>query len=628
MAKKLVQFEQLQKLTQGLYGKLHQELLDHDVKIDAHTTAITNALVEVNNEIAKKANQTDLTAEIDRAKAAEKANADAIKDLQDANTAGGAVANAIQAAKDAADAAQADVNALKGKVGTVADGKTVVGLIAEAKAQADKGVADAAAAQTTANENAQAITNMKDESVEGSLAKKIKTNADEIAAINNTDTGILAQAKADAEAKYATKGDLSGVSSRVTAAESDIDTIETALGKDAQGNIKSVDTRIQEAVNGVTDGALKEAQDDIAALEGKMATAEGNITSVTAKANANASAIEAINNADTGILKQAKGYTDQKVADLVNGAPDAMDTLNELAKAITDHQTVYDAYVQTVSTNLAKKVDVTTYETKVQALENADTALQGRATALEGIVGKKANEDGDATGLCKDVAKNTSDIAANKTAISALQGAIGSVKEVAAKDVLDAVSGRVETVETKVDNLETAVGKKAAGETPASGLYKEIADEATRAQGIEAGLRKDVDALKNTVGDAGKGLVKDVDDLQSAVANLQTSNHTHDNKTTLDAITATVKQGYDDAVAKVTGDAATEGTIANAKKAGTDAQAAVDGLKLGVDLTDDTKAVVQLKNKANAVQNSIEIVYPYEFVTDDEINALIAGLGK
>ena len=159
-------------------------------------------------------------------------------------------------------------------------------------------------------------------------------------------------------------------------------------------------------------------------------------------------------------------------------------------------------------------------------------------------------------------------------------------------------------------------------------MYREIADEAKRAGDVEAGLRTDVNALKNTVGDASKGLVKDVDALEKAVATLQGTDHTHENKATLDAITADVKTGYDNAVAKVTGDATTEGTIANAKKAGTDAKAAVDGLKLGVDLTDDTKAVVQLKTSANAVQSSVEIVYPYEFVSDQEIQAIIDGLGK
>ena len=475
----------------------------------------------------------------------------------------------------------------------------------DAKADATDLTAEIDRAKAAEKANADAIAIIKgEENVEGSIKKALK------------------DAKDDAKAQYATKGTVSGIDTRLTAAESDIDKIEVALGKDAQGNIKSVDTRIQEAVNGVTGGALKEAQNDIAALEGRMDTAEGNITSVTTKANANASAIEAINDADTGILKQAKSYADTKVANLVNGAPEAMDTLNELAQAITTHQGVYDAYVKTVSDKLAGKVDVETYNTKVQALENADTALDGRLDALETTVGKEV--DGVKSGLVKDVADNTAGIAANAKDIDALQAAVGKVTEVAAAEALRAVEGKVTGLESKVG----APAKDGETPTPATGLYKVIADEAARAKEAETGLDGRVDALETTVGSAAKGLVKDVDDLQSAVATLQTSNHTHANKAELDKFATGDKAKLDDAVAKVTGDDATEGTIANAKKAGTDAQAAVNGLKLGVDLSDDTKAVVQLKNKSDAVQNSIEIVYPYEFVTDAEINKLIGDLGK
>ena len=595
MAKKLVRFEQLQKLTQGLYTKLHGE-------VQAHTTAVAAVL----EDDAKKI----------------KANADAIKALQDANAEGGAVANAIKEAKDAANAAQADVDALEGKVGTVADGKTVVGLIADAKAQADKGVADAAAAQGTAN---QAVSDLAAEvqrakGAEQALAGRLDViEGDGAGSVNKA----LADAKDYADGKFATQAALGVLDGRVGTAESDIDTIEVALGKTEDGTIKSVDARIQEAVKGVGDGAIKDAQDDIAALETRMDTAEGKISAVESKAAANQAAIEAINNADTGILKQAKTYADQKVTDLVNGAPEAMDTLNELAQAITDHQTVYDAYVKTVSENLAKKVDATTYDAKVQTLEAADTALQGRAAALETLVGKKAEGEHEATGLVKDVAKNTADIATNAADIDALQAAVGKVTEVAAAEALRAVEG-------KVTGLETAVGAPAKdGETPtpATGLYKAVADEAARAKGVEAGLDGRVGTLETTVGSAASGLVKDVDDLQKAVTALEGTDHTHANQEELDKFADGDKAALDNAVAKVTGAATVPGSIAEAKKAGDDAQAAVNGLKLGVDLSDDTKAVVQLKDKADAVKSSIEIVYPYEFVTDAEIQAIIDGLG-
>ena len=50
-------------------------------------------------------------------------------------------------------------------------------------------------------------------------------------------------------------------------------------------------------------------------------------------------------------------YVDEAIADLVNSAPQAMDTLKELADAIEKHEDVYKAYVQEVSTQLASKAE-------------------------------------------------------------------------------------------------------------------------------------------------------------------------------------------------------------------------------------------------------------------------------
>ncbi len=132
--------------------------------------------------IGKKADQTALTAEIDRAKAAEEANANAItaikdgttidsfKDVEDALATKQAVGDyatkaeaqgyadakdtAIAAAKKAGDDAQADVDALEAKVGTVTEGKTVVEMIADAQTAATY---DDTAIKASIKDNADAI---------------------------------------------------------------------------------------------------------------------------------------------------------------------------------------------------------------------------------------------------------------------------------------------------------------------------------------------------------------------------------------------------------------------------------------------------------------------------------------
>ena len=72
---------------------------------------------------------------------------------------------------------------------------------------------------------------------------------------------------------------------------------------------------------------------------------------------------------DADVLEAAKQHADDAVAALVDSAPDTMNTLQELAKAITDHQDVYDAYVETVEEDIAAAQSAA--ETKAAELDAA-----------------------------------------------------------------------------------------------------------------------------------------------------------------------------------------------------------------------------------------------------------------
>ena len=63
--------------------------------------------------------------------------------------------------------------------------------------------------------------------------------------------------------------------------------------------------------------------------------------------------ISALQTTDTNNLKAAKDYTDTKVAALVDSAPEALDTLNELAAALGDDPN----FAATMATNLGNKAD-------------------------------------------------------------------------------------------------------------------------------------------------------------------------------------------------------------------------------------------------------------------------------
>ena len=59
-------------------------------------------------------------------------------------------------------------------------------------------------------------------------------------------------------------------------------------------------------------------------------------------------------------LSSAKDYTDNKIADLINGAPETMDTLKEVADAISANKTVVEALNEAIGTR-AKEADLTAH---------------------------------------------------------------------------------------------------------------------------------------------------------------------------------------------------------------------------------------------------------------------------
>ena len=103
----------------------------------------------------------------------------------------------------------------------------------------------------------------------------------------------------------------------------------------------------------------------------------GKIEDINETINSNVSTLNtAIATAKSGAISESKSYTDTAIANLVDSAPEAMNTLNELAKAIGDHQTEYEAYVATVSANIA-----TAKNEAIAEADEKDTALHTTISA-------------------------------------------------------------------------------------------------------------------------------------------------------------------------------------------------------------------------------------------------------
>ena len=193
---------------------------------------------------------------------------------------------------------------------------------------------------------------------------------------------------------------------------------------------------------------------------------------VDAKAAANAAAIAAINNAETGILKQAKDYADTidtdlqkqidnrveleaytaKVKELVDADKEFTKNIADIDAAVKGLQTqmgegdfgVLDALVKEIKTDYAAE-DARLQGLIEQAQGEVD-AVESRAEALEQKVGQDAAEGQPATGLFAEVDKVASDLALEVTRASAA--------EVANTNAINALDERMDQAELDIDNLQ------------------------------------------------------------------------------------------------------------------------------------------------------------------------------
>lgn len=253
----------------------------NDPKVAANATAAAEAKTAAENAQAaadaaqNTANSKTTMAEVEAKGYATKTEAQGYANAKD---------TAIAEAKAVGEAAQSDVDALKAKVGTVADGKTVVKMIEEAQAAATyddtqvkadiaanaetiggvKGRLDTFLADADLTENA--IDTLKE------LQTYITEHGTEAAGWTNkitaNETAIAEEAKT---ARAAEEANATGVTEAKTAAataQSDVDAIKADYLKTAdkttlQGSIDAVSSRVKDIEDkNVSDGATKVEKSD------------------------------------------------------------------------------------------------------------------------------------------------------------------------------------------------------------------------------------------------------------------------------------------------------------------------------------------------------------------------------
>ena len=517
-------------------------------------------------------------------------------------------------AHDVADL-QTKVASLIEKVGAAKEGETAAtglyALIEAAQKQADKGVADAKAADdkaAAAQTDVDALEEVVGADDTTGLRKRIKTNEDAITTLNGTGEGSVTKAVNDAIDAFATKATDNGT----------IDTFKELVDWVASH---------PDIVNGLT-GDINKLK---AILKG-FGTAEGQSPEVKAYID---SAIAALKIGDYA-----------KAADLT-----ALATRVETLEGLPAHGiTAEDIAKWNAKQDAGEYVEQSAYDTKMAALEKADsdnaTAIANvKKTADAAVVANTAITGATATKItydAKGLVTKGENLAVDDiptlgiSKISGLQDALdGKQDNLTFEGTYNAGTNKVateSTVNTAVDNLRHTLGgedgkkdidTKDSQTIHGAKLYAEDKANAalTSAKTYADGLVGDTSAIGKKVA-ALEGKV-DVDSVSGAIDTAKTeavaTAGTNADTKIATAKTAilgeegyehTVKDAYDLAASKTTMKAVedkgyavkteVDTAVADAKKAGTDAQTSVDALSDKVGTVPAEKTIVQMIADAQA----------------------------
>ena len=424
----------------GLVAKEAEDRADADSALDERLAAVEGIIGE-----GTSGTLGEIVQDIE-------SNTAAIEKLN--GTGEGSVAKAVaDAKKDIEDAQKTINNDIKGRMETV-----------EAFVDAQPAKDQAQDAKITALEAKFTGENSVDAKIAAAQTKAIEEAEKKDAADRTAQASVDAaqDAKIQAlEAKF--KGDQS-VEAQIAAAEArakkyadDKDTAD----KTAQATKdKAQDDRIAD-LEAFEEAHTHEAiENDIDAIEAKLVGLEKDTVQA------------AIDQAEA----DAKTHAEQKIADLVDSAPEAMNTLNELAKAINDNKDVYDGYIAEHAEAMAQQKADLQKEIDADVKVVADELAKQKDAAQEGTLAKK---------IADEVARADAEEKAIRAAF-------------AAED--KKLAGQIKAVESML-GLDSGEGET----------------------GAFAKVQADIATLQGTVGDAEKGLVKDVADLKAADQELQAS---------------------------------------------------------------------------------------------------------
>jgi hypothetical protein len=395
--------------------------------------------------------------------------------------------------------------------------------------------------------------------------------------------------------------------------------VDALAGNDTAGEAAKVQDALDEYI---------ESNDAAVALKADKTALEAEASTARAAEKANADAIAAINNEETGVLAQAKAYAD--------GLDSAMNTrvAGLEAKFGDEEGGVKDQIDAAVKVEKERAMEVEGgLETRLAAVEadylkEADIADMATDAEVEAAVKAEADR---AKGIEQDLEERLAAVegdylkAADKTAlegkITANANAIELLTNGVSAEEVDGVNDLIQYVK---DHGTEVTGMKA----DIAANTKAIGDEEARAKGVEQGLdtrlgaaEGEIDALQaDSHTHANKALLDTYTQTEADLADAVAKKHAHANAAVLDGISAEKVAAWDAAEgnAKAYTDALRDGAV----KANADAIAGI--------VADYLKAAdkTELEGKITTAQtelDALELLVGTEKVAD-QIDAKIEEL--
>ena len=262
-------------------------------------------------------------------------------------------------------------------------------LISAAKAQADKGVNDAAAAQTTANQaqadvDAVEVTVGEHSTIIAGHTTSISDHSTRITQLEDADTAHTAEYNA---LKAIVDGHTTSIAGK--AEQTALDTANANITKNTNAIATLNDTTIptinaevtkkansadvytkSDVYNKTEIGTIETGKTLVQMIEEAQSAATYDDTQIKADIKANTDALAILNGAveTAGSVKaEAKAAADIAVATVVNGAPEALDTLREVAEWIANDESGAAAMANKIAANEKAIADINNETTGILA---------------------------------------------------------------------------------------------------------------------------------------------------------------------------------------------------------------------------------------------------------------------